>query len=178
LPELDDEFAKDLGEHGTLDELKAELSAEIIKELEEQAEQQIAEQLVAELVKANPVQAPRSLVERQSQVTVRELLRQAGRSEEAADRLPAEVRSSVDRDSELKVRAGLLMAQIAKTEGIKIGEAEITEALEELATQSGKNVAKLRAEYRETSKREMLMGMILEHKVLDIIQSKAKIEES
>jgi trigger factor len=38
-------------------------------------------------------------------------------------------------------------------------------------------VAKLRVEYREQSKREMLIGMILENKVLDIIQAKAKIEE-
>ena len=35
----------------------------------------------------------------------------------------------------------------------------------------------LRAEYREPQKREMLIGMILENKVLDIIQAKAKIEE-
>jgi len=36
---------------------------------------------------------------------------------------------------------------------------------------------RLRVEYREPQKREMLIGMILENKVLDIIQAKAKIEE-
>ena len=46
-----------------------------------------------------------------------------------------------------------------------------------LAEQTGKNVAKLRAEYRDAKKREMLIGMILENKVLDIVESKAKIEE-
>ncbi|MNC96037.1 trigger factor [compost metagenome] len=77
----------------------------------------------------------------------------------------------------MKVRAGLLMAEIAKKESIKIGDAEIEAGLTELAEQSGKNVAKLRAEYRDPQKREMLIGMILENKVLDIIESKANISE-
>ena len=58
-----------------------------------------------------------------------------------------------------------------------MGFTEIEEGLAELAEQSGKNVAKLRAEYRDQKKREMLIGMILENKVLDIIEGKAKIED-
>jgi len=69
------------------------------------------------------------------------------------------------------------MAEIAKAEGIQIGNDEIEEGLKELAEQTGKNVAKLRVEYREQKKREMLIGMILENKVLDIIEAKAKIED-
>ena len=70
------------------------------------------------------------------------------------------------------------MAEIAKAEGIKIGDAELEEGLKELAEQTGKNVAKLRVEYRDQKKREMLIGMILENKVLDIIEAKAKISEA
>ena len=70
------------------------------------------------------------------------------------------------------------MAEIAKREGLKIGDKEIEEGLAELAAQSGKNIAKLRVEYREPKKREMLIGMILENKVLDIIESKSKITEA
>jgi trigger factor len=50
-------------------------------------------------------------------------------------------------------------------EGLKVGRT------------NGKNLAKLKAEYRDQKKREMLVGMILENKVLDIIESKAKISE-
>jgi trigger factor len=92
--------------------------------------------------------------------------------------IPPELRARIQADSEMKVRAGLLMAEIAKKEGLKIGDAEIEEGLKELAEQSGKNLAKLRAEYREAQKRETLIGMILENKVLDIIESKSKITEA
>jgi trigger factor len=68
------------------------------------------------------------------------------------------------------------MAAIAKAECIRIGEEQIEEGLKELAEQTGKNLAKVKAEYRTRQKREMLIGMILENKVLDIIESKAQIE--
>ena len=87
--------------------------------------------------------------------------------------LPA---SSSLQESETKVRAGLLMAEVAKAEKIRITDEHIEEGLKELAEQTGKNVAKLRVEYRDAKKRELLVGMILENKVLDIIEAKAKIE--
>ena len=177
LPELDDEFAKDLGEHETLADLEKDLRDEIAQELENEAEHRVAEQLVAELVKANPIDVPPSLVQRQAQVSERELLTHARQAGQTMRSLPSELKAQVLKESETKVRAGLLMAEIAKQHSIKIGEPEIEEGLKELAEQTGKNIAKLRAEYREASKREMLVGMILENKVLDIVESKAKIED-
>ncbi len=175
LPDLDDEFAKDLGEFATLEDLKKDITARIEKQLKESSDNAVAEQLVVELVRANPIPLPPSLVERQMQLTQQEIMSQARRQGQSPAGLGDELRQKVQADSEVKVRAGLLMAEIAKKEQIKIGEAEIEEGLVELAEQSGKNVAKLRAEYRDQKKREMLIGMILENKVLDIIEAKAKI---
>jgi trigger factor len=176
LPEIDDEFAKDLGDFGSLADLKAQLSQDLEKRLKEQSENAVAEALVTELVKANPIEVPPALVRQQMQVTEQELLAQAkARGARQAQKLPPEMRAELQKDSEAKVRAGLLMAEIAKAEKIKIGDKELEEGIAELAQQTGKNVAKVRAEYRDPKKREMLFGMILENKVLDIIQSKSKI---
>jgi trigger factor len=177
LPKVDDEFAKDL-DYDTLDDLKAALKEDIEKRLKEAAENAVAEALVVELVKANPLDVPPSLVRQQNEATEQELLSQARARGNRANRLTDEQRARITEESELKVRAGLLMAAIAKAQNIKIGDAEIEEALKELAAQTNKNIAKLRAEYREKSKREMLIAMILENKVVDLIQSKAKISDA
>jgi trigger factor len=144
----------------------------------ERTENAVAEQLVAELVKANPIEVPSSLVEQQAQITQQEILQRArtmgGAPQQLGDQLLAQVRA----ESEMKVRAGLLMAAIARTSGITIGDKEIEDGLTELAEQTGKNIAKLRAEYRDKQKRDMLIGMILENKVLDLIEAKAHIEEA
>ena len=80
-------------------------------------------------------------------------------------------------DLSFEVRAGLLMAEIAKAKGIQVGAADLEEGLKGLAEQTGKNLAKLKAEYSTQQKREMLVGMILENKVLDIIEAAAQIEQ-
>jgi trigger factor len=175
LPQIDDEFAKDLGEFDDLAALKKSISDDLAKRLEETADNSVAQVLVAELVKANPIQVPPTLVQQQYRVTEQEILRQS-RGQGRGQQLSAEMRRSIEQDSEVKVRAGLLMAEIAKAKGIQVGPADIEEGLKGLAEQTGKNLAKLKAEYATQQKREMLVGMILENKVLDIIEAAAQIE--
>jgi trigger factor len=175
LPPIDDEFAKDLGEFDDLAALKKSISDDLSKRLEESADNVVAQVLVAELVKANPIVVPPTLVQQQYRVTEQEVLRQA-RAQGRGQQLSAETRKSIEQDSEIKVRAGLLMAEIAKAKGIQVGQPDIEEGLKGLAEQSGKNLAKLKAEYATQQKREMLVGMILENKVLDIIEAAAQIE--
>jgi trigger factor len=177
LPELDDEFAKDMGEYANLDALKDAARSDVKKRLDEGAENALAEALVLELVKANPIEVPPALVRQQSQLTEQELTSQA-RSRGQQGSVTPDIRARIAQDSEVKVRAGLLMAEIAKRESLKIGDTEIEEGIQELAQQTGKNPAKVRAEYRDPKRREMLVGMILENKVLDIIQARAKISDS
>jgi trigger factor len=176
LPEIDDEFAKDLGEFDDLAALKKSIAEDLAKRLEEEADNVVAQVLVAELVKANPIQVPPTLVQQQFKVTEQEVVRQA-RAQGRGQQLSPEMRRSIEQDSEVKVRAGLLMAEIAKAKGIQVGQADLEEGLKGLAEQTGKNLAKLKAEYSSQQKREMLVGMILENKVLDIIEEAAQIEQ-
>lgn len=177
LPALDDEFAKDLGDFETLDDLKADIKKQLEGTRKEQSENILAERLVQALVEANPVPLPPSLVEQQMRLSEREILMRAQMQGQRVSGVGQQLRDQIKEDSEMKVRAGLIMAEIAKKESIQIGNEQIEEGLKELAEQTGKNVAKLRAEYSEPRKREMLVGMILENKVLDLIESKASISE-
>lgn len=177
LPALDDEFAKDVGDFDTLELLKDNIRTQLSKAEKERIENSVAEQLVADLVKVNPIAVPTSLVEQQAKITEEEILQRARSMGNSPQGLGDQLQAQVRAESEIKVRAGLLMAAIAKSSGINIGDKEIEDGIAELAEQTGKNVAKLRAEYREKQKRDMLIGMILENKVLDLIEAKAHIEE-
>jgi trigger factor len=61
---------------------------------------------------------------------------------------------------------------------IKIVDADLEKGYAELAGQTGKNVAKVKAEYRDPKKREMLLAMILEDKILDMLEGAAKTVEA
>lgn len=177
LPVADDEFAKDLGDYDSLEQLKNHLLERLQAAAKEQADSRLAEALVRELVKVNDIEVPPSLLEQQLKVSEQAILSRARAQGQKATGLGDELRARLLAESELKVKAGLLMAEIAKKEGIKIGDAEIEEGLKELAEQTGKNIAKLRAEYRGAEARQNLVGMILENKVLDIMEARAKIDD-
>jgi trigger factor len=178
LPALDDELAKDSGSFQTLVELRADVHTKLEKMAKDRSEMAVAEQIVEKLNAENPLDLPPSLVEQQARVLEQELVMNARRLGQriAADQVEG-MRETIKKDAERKVRAGLLMAAIAKKLDMKVTDEDIEKGLEELAQDTGKNIAKLRVEYREKSKRDMLIGMILEDKILDHIESKSKITE-
>jgi trigger factor len=176
LPDVDDELAKDC-EHDDLAAMKKALSEQIGERNKEQQDEAVARALVAKLCEKNPVPVPPSLVEQQARMSEQELRMMAkmtgqslGAGQELMDRVTA--------DAEMKVRAGLLMAEIAKEGEIKVDDADLEKGYTDLAEQTGKNVARIKAEYRDREKREMLIGMILEDKVLTLLQQEAKITEA
>ena len=174
LPEVDDEFAKDC-EYESLDAMKKALTEQITERLKQQNEEDLARALVARLCEKNPIPVPPSLVEQQAQMTRRELAMIAQMTGQSLD--DPQMQQRLQMDAEVKVRAGLLMAEIAKEKEVKVTDEDLEKGYEELAGQSGKNVAKIKAEYRDKQKRDMLVGMILEDKVLDLIEGAAKITE-
>jgi trigger factor len=176
LPAIDDEFAKDCGEYENLEGLKGKLREEIEKVAKQRQSESVAEQLVDALCKENPIPVPPSLVEQQAAMTERELTQQARRLGQRID--PNALRAGARADAEKKVRAGLLMAEIARIKSVKVDETDIEKGYGELAEQTGKNVAKVKAEYRDPKKREMLIAMILEDKILDLLEGAAKVTEA
>lgn len=178
LAALDDEFAKDLGAFQTLVELRADIHTRLEKRAKDQSDTVLAEQIVEQLNAKNPVAVPPTLVEQQCRMTEMELVRNAQRLGQRPTKEDFEkIHVQVHADSEKKVRAGLLMAAIATKLGIQVNDADMQKGLEELAAETGKNVAKVRAEYNDPQRRQILVGMILEDKVLDVIEAKAKIHD-
>lgn len=175
-PAVDDELAKDCGEEN-LAALRESVRKRVEKELLQKANDAVGEQLVVELCKANPIPVPPSLVDQQAQLAERELQAMARRQGQRLD-LNQDLRGRVRLDAEMKVRAGLVMAEIARIKEVKVTEADIEKGYEELAEQTGKNVAKVKAEYRDPKKRELLIGMILEDKILDLIEAASKVTEA
>jgi trigger factor len=178
LPAVDDELAKDIGQFETLVELRADIHTKLEKMMKDRAETALAEQIVAKLNENNPLDVPPSLVEQQARMMEAEIQQQARRMGQRITREQAQaLRNSVFADAEKKVRAGLLMAAIARKHEFKITDEDIERGLTELSEETGKNVAKLRAEYRDQQKRDILVGMLLEDKILDFVESKSTIKD-
>jgi trigger factor len=175
FPEVDDELAKDCGED-SLAKLRESLQGKIEKDLKQKASENVGEQLLVALSNANPVPVPPTLIDQHAQMTERELFAMARRQGQRMENTP-DLRARLRADAELKVRAGLLMAEIAREKQVQVTEEDIEKGYVELAEQTGKNVAKVKAEYRDAKKRETLISMILEDKILTLVEEAAQVTE-
>ncbi len=177
LPELDDELAKDVGEHETLEELRTDIRAKLEKAAQERADSALREQVVEKLVEKNPIPVPPSLVTQQEQAMRQELaflLQMAGQQRpDFADELERTLRPQAEK----KVRAALLMGELARQNEMKVEPEEVDARLAQIAEQTGKHIAKVRVEFAG-EKRESLESKILEDKLLDYLLARATVTEA
>jgi len=175
VPELDDEFAKDL-EHASLDELKQKTRERLEASARQNAETELHEQLIEKVLEKNPIELPPSLVAQQEQAMLQEyvrMIRMTGQAPNLGEDFMTETKDNAAR----RVRAALLLGAIATDRGIRVEAADLDKRLEEMAQRSGKHVAKLKAEL-QGERREALESQILEAKLLEYLLSQATINES
>ncbi len=175
LPELDDEFAKDLG-HDDLAALKVKVRADMESHGRETSARKLHDDLIDQLVEKNAVDVPPSLVENAVRSVAREmiqLLRMGGTDTKVED-----LQKMAHEQAEKRIRAGLLLGALAEKNKLNVTDADIEAKLGEMAAQGGKNIAKLRADYRDGDKRRGLANSILEDKVMTLLVSKVTITDA
>jgi trigger factor len=79
--------------------------------------------------------------------------------------------------AERKIRAGLLFGAISEQHNVVVSDDEVEAKLKEIAEQSGKHVAKVRADY-QGERRDQLHNQLLQNKLLEYLLSRATITEA
>ncbi|MCB1140045.1 MAG: trigger factor, partial [Leptospiraceae bacterium] len=140
LPELNDEFAKDLGEFETLDDLKKDIEKNIREAAEDTVRSRVLQTLVDELTEKTKFDVPGSLVDSEFERRLENLRRRIGQKDmplEQIAQLAGESKESLEKrmrdDSEKHVRESLILSEIADKEEIAVEEPEIDELIKERA---------------------------------------------
>jgi len=173
LPELNDQFAKELGEFANLDEVKRRIREGMEEGGKDAAEHEAKDKLVAELVKRNDFEVPEALVERQIDIRLERGLRAL-----AAQGMRAEDIKKMDfnrlragqRDQALQeVKASLLLDKIAEEEKIDVSDEEIDREVEALAKQSKQTSEAIRARLTRDGALDRIRNRIRNEKTLDFL---------
>jgi len=180
LPELGDNFARDLGEYQDLEDLKKKLKESMEKEEKQRIESLVKNRIVDQLIEKNPFEAPSSMVERQIEFlmadTQRALLSQGSSLEKLG--IPADtMKDNYRSEAERQVKCSLLVEVIAKREGITVSNEEVEEKLKDIAQSNNQDVEKIRDFYRRQGLWEGLKIKLFENKTLDFLLERAKILE-
>jgi len=181
LPELDDEFAKDISEHDTLDALKEEIHHELLSERQRRAQSELENQLVDQVAANSEVEVPESLIERQSEIMLNEfsrsLMYQGMNLEyyfEAAGTNSQALMEGFRPDAEHRVKREAVLFAIAEEEGIEPTDEEVDSKIDELVEGSSQP-----EEARETyeSRRDDLKASLKLEKAVDVIVENAELTE-
>ena len=176
LPELDDEFAKDVGEHESLADLKKATRERLEKAAKDRADRALRELAIDELVKANPIPVPPSLVNQQLRAMLEEMFRIMQMMGQQP-RFPEGDMPEMKERAESKVRAVLLLGELSRKAEITVTAEEIDAKLREIAERSGKHIAKVKADY-QGERREALESQLLEEKLVAHLLAEATITDA
>ena len=141
LPELDDDFAKDVSEFDTLDEYKADVKAKIEKRHENAAEAEFEEKIIDALIEKLEGEIPEAMFEAETENFVRDYdnrLRQSGLDLKTYFQYTGldldKLREQMRPQAEKQVKARLALETIAKAEAVEVSEDELNAEYELIAT--------------------------------------------
>ena len=173
LPELDDQFAKELGEFANLDEVRKRIREGMEAERKHNAEREAKDKLVAELVKRNEFEVPEALVERQVDIRLerglRALTAQGMKAEEIKKMDFNRLRAGQREQALQEVKASLLLDRIAEEEKIEVSDAEIDREIEALAKQSKQTSEEIRARLTRDGALDRIRARIRAEKTLEFL---------
>jgi trigger factor len=179
LPNLDDEFAKDLGEHASLAELREKVRSELTEAAKAQAEARVRQGLLELVIERNPIEVPESLVDlelRSMEAQLQAQLEQSGMSHEQAEARVAENRQELRTRAEKQARSSLIVDALADQEQVQVSDEEVAERVARRVTQSGRERERMAKFYRQEENRDALKQSMRREKAVDLLLSRAQVE--
>jgi trigger factor len=177
--DLDDEFAKDLGDFETLDDLRARIRSDLEAERKNAADQMLRHTVIDALIERTDFEVPPGIVERQLAHQIESFRR------EYEHQVPAEVmQSQLVRMAEdgreaaaRRVREAFLLEAVAKSREIEIGDEDVDVRLDEMAEQRGVPPAELKKIARDQGWHEAIRSELVDQKALEYLTENAEVEE-
>ncbi|MEZ0535627.1 trigger factor [Caldicellulosiruptoraceae bacterium PP1] len=183
LPELDDEFAKDVSEFETLAELKEDIRKKFSEKNKEKEKDEMTSKILDKIAENTPIDIPDSMIENQIDYYIEEserTMRYFGYTLDsylkAVNKTIEEYRQQFKDRAYIAVRNNLLLEKIAKVENIEANEEEIQKEIEKLASSYKMEVEKFRENLKPDDIEYIKEGIII-NKALDLIYNSAKIVE-
>jgi trigger factor len=173
LPELNDDFAKELGEFSTLDAVRQRIREGMEQERRQAAEREAKDKLLTDLIRRNEFDVPEALIDHQIDIRLERGLRALaaqGMSSEHMKKMDLPRLRAGQRDQAVQeVKASLLLEKIADEEKIVVGDEEINREIEALAKQTNQTADAIRARLTRDGALDRIRNRIRNEKALDFL---------
>jgi len=180
LPEINDDFAKDLG-FENMERLREGISGELQKEKETERRNKLSEKVMDQLLERVDIPVPVRLLEKRLQAMVQE-----AKARMKANKLNPEeernidnlLRKELERQAERGIRAGMLLTRIAKEEHMSVEDSDVEERIKKIAEDTKRGYDYIRDFYEKHNLLENLKSSLLEEKTMDLLIESAHLKET
>jgi trigger factor len=181
LPVVDDEFAKDVSEFDTLEELKNDIKNKLEEEAKNKAEQDLRSSVIEAVANKVDIEIPNAVIERQIDNMLADFdyrLQYQGLNLQYYFQLTGtkeeDLRDQMRADATQTVKNELVLEEIGKQENLVATEEELNEQLEKMATQYNQELEKLKSSLRDQDLKSIKEGIVI-RKTVDFLVENAKI---
>ncbi len=179
LPELNDEFAKDVSDATSLDELKSKIRESLEHERDHRQKDLQREKIIGELVKLHDFPVPESLVEHQMDVRLERVVRslaQQGVDPRAVNVDWVSLRRRQEERAKEDVKAELVIDRIATEEKIEVTDEELDHEIEHMASHSGEATEAVRARLTKQGALDRMKAKLRSDKTIDWLAQNASVK--
>jgi len=179
LPELNDEFAQDLGDYPTLNDLREAVRKTIFHEREYASQQKAKDQLLNKLIETHDFPVPEAFIERQMESQIENQFREL--AERGIDPAKLKIDWAKLKDSQRPkalhdVKASLLVDKIAEREAIATTNDEVDAEVQRIAKQQREPVAAVRKKLQKDGVLNRIAYQIRSNKTLNFLFEHARKE--
>lgn len=178
VPELDDEFAKDLGEFDSLAALRERVRRKLEEEAEEHAARRVRADVLKQLAARVPFPLPPSLVEREIDRRLEEFARQLVAQHVDPRQAGidwAEFREAQREAARAAVAGALALDELARREQITVAAEDVDKEIERIAARAGRTPAAVRAQLEKEGGVARLVVGLRRERAIDLAVSRAKV---
>ncbi len=175
LPEINDEFSKEIGKFETLNELKAEIKKEMSKTKENSEIRETSDEIIQKIADKVNIELPESIVQQETLANLRRFQESRPKqkfNKEEIKKIQEEARSNAERN----IKNHLILNKITEKENLEVSEAEITEELKEIAKANNVPLPKVVDSVNKSGKKQELKQNLVLKKTVDFLVENAIIE--
>jgi trigger factor len=175
VPEINDDFAKDLGEYENLKALKKEIKENIRAAKEKEIRSEMALEIIKEIYQRSPFEVPETLLNQEYGAVMRRILSSRPQKEFKKEEVE-ELKKEGRKKAEQNIRNHLILDRITGLEGIKVSDEEVQEELKTIAKSNQLPLAKVIENFNREGRREELKETLLFRKAVDFLVDNAIIK--
>ena len=179
LPEINDEFAKDVS-YENMDALKQGVKGELTKEKEGVRDRETTQKIMETLLKDMTVPVPKRLLDKRMEAMLEEAMSRYQPDKFAAEEMQSiklRMREEFGKRAEDRLRAEIVLARIAEKEGIKADANDVEERIKKIAEDAKKTYNEIRSVYEQYNLIGGLKSAIIEEKTVSLLRDNAVIKE-